>query len=459
MTDQVEKANSGLQARAGHSVGEIIAANAAAISAQILVALSGFMETYFVASLGIGPLAQFSYVAGFNIIGAALLGGLMQSFLIIGGKNLGEANTAAFGVTLRASFWLALIATLATQTTIMVIIVLQTGFAAPASGGLIGLVLVMAPGLVLSALTLVYRLNALIQRRIGLFIAITATSFVFKLAGFLYFFNYAPGLYGQFPMQLGAALLLTSASSLAVAWFLSRKSAGTDGTPKALSDGVGTADRMRLLFAIGIQIGLVIAVELAVLAGAQLMVWHESPVKGALFGIAVQLILLIETVAVAAGQVTTLLVAVASAEKSVSLARTGQISIAITTVLHSAIATAMFFAAPWIAHTVVPGSTVLSPQDLALLENYIRYAAAAQLLLGMVISMAAVLRGVGDVTSPLTLIALNYLGLGLGLGALLLFATSLRDHGMWIAILVSLLVSCLTLAWRVNGKFREVIIK
>jgi multidrug resistance protein, MATE family len=458
MTDHVEKANSSLPARAGNSASQIISANAAAISAQILVALSGFMETYFVASLGIGPLAQFSYVASFNIIGAALLGGLMQSFLIIGGKNLGEANTAAFNVTLKASFWLALIATLVTQAVIMMIIVLQTTLAAPASGKMIELVLVMAPGLVLSALTLVYRLNALIQQRIGLFLAITAASFVLKLVCFLYFVKYAAGLHGRFPTQLGAALMISGALSLAVAWLLSRRFAG-NAVLKAYSINDGIAGRMKLLFAIGIQIGLVIAVELAVLAGAQLMVWHVSPVKGALFGIAVQVILLIETVAVAAGQVTTLLVAVALAEMSSSLARTAQISIAITAVLHTAIAAILFFAAPLVTNLVVPANSAFSPEDLALLEGYIRYAAAAQLLLGIVISMAAVLRGVGDVTSPLTLIAINYLGLGLGLGAVLLLATSLKDHGMWIAILISLLVSCLTLARRVNGKLREVTIK
>jgi multidrug resistance protein, MATE family len=445
MTDHAQKI------RTGHTVSQVISTNASAVAAQILVALSGFMETYFVAYLGLGSLSQFSYVAGFNIIGAALLGGLMQSFLIVGGKNLGEANTPAFGLTFTAASWLAVIATLVTQSAVLLIVSLQT----QAGTKVAWLVLAMAPGIVLTSLSLVYRLRALIEQRTGLFLAITVSSFAAKLASFLLFFRYFGATDDAFVQSLGWAMFASGLLSLASAWFLMRKHIA----PTLQGNHTEIAERMKLLFAIGIPIGIVIAIELAVLAGAQLMVWHFSASQGALFGVAVQLILLIETIAVATGQVTTLLVAFAFGSKSQALAQTAKTSIGMTIMLHAVIAIAMYFGAAAIAQNIVPRSANLTAEDLTQLTTYIRYGACAQLLLGAVISLAAVLRGLGDVSSPVVLIAINYLGLGLGLGAFLLFATRLGDHGMWIAILASLLMSCLSLGWRVNSKLREESIK
>ena len=86
---------------------------------------------------------------------------------------------------------------------------------------------------------------------------------------------------------------------------------------------------------------------------------------------------------------------------------------------------------------------------------YFRFCAITQLLSGLVIVMASILRGLGDDSAVLWLVMLGYWGVGLGGCALLAFVLGLGGAGIWIGIVLAFAfaVALLTVRlWRASAR-------
>jgi MATE family multidrug resistance protein len=90
----------------------------------------------------------------------------------------------------------------------------------------------------------------------------------------------------------------------------------------------------------------------------------------------------------------------------------------------------------------------------AVIENargFFRFCAVTQLLSGLVIVMASILRGLRDTNAVLWLVMLGYWGLGLGSAVLLAFTFGLGGTGIWIGITLAFVFAVALLATRFVG--------
>jgi len=99
-----------------------------------------------------------------------------------------------------------------------------------------------------------------------------------------------------------------------------------------------------------------------------------------------------------------------------------------------------------------------SADDEALVEvgrSFFRSCATTQLLSGLVIVMASILRGLRDDSALLWLVMLGYWGVGLGGAALLAFAFGLGGAGIWMGIVLAFGFAVVLLAARLARAFGD----
>jgi MATE family multidrug resistance protein len=85
---------------------------------------------------------------------------------------------------------------------------------------------------------------------------------------------------------------------------------------------------------------------------------------------------------------------------------------------------------------------------VATARDFFRFCAVTQLLSGLVIVMASILRGLRDASAVLWLVMLGYWGIGLGSATLLGFGFGLGGRGVWIGITLAFAIAVVLLALR-----------
>lgn len=431
-----------------------LSANLIAVFGQILSGLAGFLDIYFVTRVGQDTLTTYSFLNGWNIIGIAFLGGVMQSFLIIGGRNIGTGNRIAFGMSFQAALIMTALTSLAVQSAVALVILSQGWLTAKTPPDVLTLALILIPGSIFSALTVILRMRAIVLAQMGLFIAIPALAICVKLAAIALYLNGWLDLGQNGVLAVGAIFTATTGLTLLLALALTLVRGGRQDFRKnvPMAEITGMA---KLLVFIGMQIGIVVAVELAVLGLGQLIVWFLFPERSGAFGVAVQLVILIETVAVALSQVATVVVATAISagrDRVLAVIRSG---LGISVAIHGLILAGLILTAPMLAPLLLAHDSVGDPEQLATMAHHIVMVAAVQFLMGVVIQLAAILRGIGDISRPVLLVTVNYLGVGLGSSALLLQYSTLREDAVWAGIILSLISSVIALAIRIKSRLQN----
>jgi MATE family multidrug resistance protein len=89
-----------------------------------------------------------------------------------------------------------------------------------------------------------------------------------------------------------------------------------------------------------------------------------------------------------------------------------------------------------------------SDEVVATARDFFRFCAVTQLLSGLVIVMASILRGLRDANAVLWLVMLGYWGIGLGSAVLLGFGLGLGGRGIWIGITLAFAFAVCLLALR-----------
>lgn len=92
---------------------------------------------------------------------------------------------------------------------------------------------------------------------------------------------------------------------------------------------------------------------------------------------------------------------------------------------------------------------------IAAARNFFYFCAVTQLLSGLIIVMASILRGLRDANSVLWMVMIGYWGVGLGGAILFAFGLGLGGPGIWLGIMLAFMFAVALLATR----FRSVLAK
>ncbi|GLU33367.1 hypothetical protein WKR88_24890 [Trinickia caryophylli] len=436
------------------SVASALTESAAALVAQLSITLLGFMDAYFMAKLGVETLATMSYVTGFVILVNASFGGALQAFLIVGGGRLGSGDKPGFSHTARAAMRAGMLLCGVAYLTILAAISLLSSISSSAPRGALVLVVLLAPGILLNAACLVFRLKAMLLKAPAVLVAMSLSLVVAKFIALTLIFHLHP-FSDHYPLAALAGSSFASALvCLAASWALDRWRFVQINLHR--SDARAVAAFVKRIIVIGLPIGAVIVLEMSVLGIGQMIQTLLGVRFGAAFGLVIQFVLLAQTVAVALGQVTTIHVSIAcNMRDRGALAQAVKIGVMSTALLHGVIAVATMAAPGAIIELILPQRLTADAALVDTLAGYLRYGAVCQLMLAMVVCLASILRGMDDLGHPIATIAINYLGLGVVLSAAVAYLTPLRDLGVWIGIAASLASSVTFLGLRVVGNVRR----
>ncbi len=85
---------------------------------------------------------------------------------------------------------------------------------------------------------------------------------------------------------------------------------------------------------------------------------------------------------------------------------------------------------------------------IATARNFFYFCAVTQLLSGLIIVMAGILRGLRDANAVLWLVMIGYWGVGLGGATLFAFGLGFGSLGIWIGITLAFVFAVILLATR-----------
>jgi MATE family multidrug resistance protein len=88
---------------------------------------------------------------------------------------------------------------------------------------------------------------------------------------------------------------------------------------------------------------------------------------------------------------------------------------------------------------------------IAAARNFFYFCAVTQLLSGLIIVMASILRGLRDANAVLWMVMIGYWGVGLGGAVLFAFGLGLGGSGIWLGIMLAFVFAVALLATRFCG--------
>ncbi|MBB4040582.1 MATE family multidrug resistance protein [Microvirga flocculans] len=207
--------------------------------------------------------------------------------------------------------------------------------------------------------------------------------------------------------------------------------------------------RYRTLWRIGIPIGLTLTFEVTIFNAAAMLMGRIGENDLAAHAVALQIASFCFSVPLGISQAVTVRVGRAyGAQDAEGVTRAGWTSFALTMGFMGVTASLMMFA----PHLLLGAFLDLSDPDnagvIALARSFLVVAAIFQLADGAQAVGAGMLRGLQDTRVPMLYAALGYWGVGLPLGVILAFGTSLRGIGIWIGLASGLAAVASLMLWR-----------
>ncbi|MGO4388435.1 MATE family efflux transporter [Microvirga sp. 2YAF29] len=207
--------------------------------------------------------------------------------------------------------------------------------------------------------------------------------------------------------------------------------------------------RYKTLWKIGAPIGLTLAFEVTIFNAAALLMGLIGPSELAAHAIALQIASFCFMVPFGLSQAATVRVGLAyGAKDAPGVTRAGWTAFALAVSFMVVTASLMWFA----PHLLLSAFLDLSdPKNLPVIGfavSFLVMAAIFQLADAAQAVGAGMLRGLQDTRVPMVYAAFGYWGVGLPLGVILAFGTSLRGIGIWIGLATGLAVVASLMLWR-----------
>jgi MATE family multidrug resistance protein len=207
--------------------------------------------------------------------------------------------------------------------------------------------------------------------------------------------------------------------------------------------------RYRTLWRIGVPIGLTLAFEVTIFNAAALLMGRIGANELAAHAIALQIASFCFMVPFGLGQAVTVRVGRAyGAQDAESVARAGWTAFALAMGFMVFTASLMLFAPHLLLSAFLDLGDPKNAPVIGFAASFLVMAAIFQLADGAQAIGSGMLRGLQDTRVPMIYAGLGYWGVGLPLGAMLAFSTSLRGIGIWIGLATGLAVVALLMLWR-----------
>jgi MATE family multidrug resistance protein len=207
--------------------------------------------------------------------------------------------------------------------------------------------------------------------------------------------------------------------------------------------------RYRTLWRIGIPIGLTLAFEVTIFNAAALLMGRIGEHELAAHAIALQIASFCFTVPLGVGQAVTVRVGRAyGAQDAQGVTRAGWTSFVLGVGFMTVTASLMLFAPHLLLGAFLDVHDPKNALVVDLARSFLVLAAIFQLADGAQAVGAGMLRGLQDTRVPMLFAAFGYWGVGLPLGTILAFSTSLRGVGIWIGLASGLGVVASLMLWR-----------
>lgn len=434
------------------SIWSILSQNMSVIVGQALWAIYVLSDTFFLSQLGGDAIYEYSFVQSINILITSMMVGMMQSFLIFGPRDLFVGDCKKYQTTFISILALVFLVSLLLQSLLAGALVWlsATTDMIPQQASVYAVHVI--PGMVLLALVGVLRFKFIVENARGLFILLSAAACVFKFGAIAVLLQF-PDFVPERPevkltlLQVGVAVLI-----LIVAYVLALFSHAIRLSEVIAKD---VRPRMSSLLVVGVPIGIVVCVEYLTFSSAQYIVSLKYPQDAEYFALAMQLLLAIEIIAVALAQVVTTRFAATADRGQAHLMSLSRLSGGIALVVLAGFGLAIAAAAPWLAGYIYASDPTKGAVHVQRLTDNFYIVAGIQVLLGGVVVLAGMLRGLGDIKRPLVLLFLNYGVLGVGTIVVLINITDLREFAAWIGIGVCLVSSIAFLSVRLVNQIKD----
>lgn len=254
----------------------------------------------------------------------------------------------------------------------------------------------------------------------------------FNLACNLLLAGATPGLDGL--TAVGATIALTN---WLIAGCLALAAVRSHGIPAGLLDpAAGFA--IREMLARGIPVGAIFFTEALLFTGSSVLMGYFGKVALAAHGVALLWLNIALMIPIGISQAAMARIATHAGRRHSDAIRHAAIVALVSVVAASTVMGALLvFGSDDLIRLAMWSRTAAGEAVVDTGRGYFRYCAITQLLSGLIIVMASILRGLGDNSATLWLVMLGYWGVGLGGCALLAFAFGLGGAGIWIGIVLA----------------------
>jgi MATE family multidrug resistance protein len=218
--------------------------------------------------------------------------------------------------------------------------------------------------------------------------------------------------------------------------------------PKDVRDwraGLALHEALRL----GIPVGAVFFTEALLFAGSNVLMGYVGPVETAAHGIVLLWLNIALMVPVGLSQAAMARVASLLGQRDhAALRQAVLVALVAGTAVSAIIGGLLAAGSDSVVHLTLWSRSGVSQDVVAAARDFFRFCAVTQLMSGLIIVMASILRGLRDANAVLWQIMLGYWGVGLG-GALLLgFVFGLGGRGIWMGITLAFVFAVGLLAVR-----------
>ena len=206
----------------------------------------------------------------------------------------------------------------------------------------------------------------------------------------------------------------------------------------------------------GIPVGAVFFTETLLFTGSSVLMGYVGKVALAAHGIALLWLNVALMVPIGISQAAMARVAVLSGQRRLDvIPHTAAVTILSATAASAIMAALLVAGSDELIRLVTTSRSAAADAVVETGRVYFRFCAITQLLSGLIIVMAGILRGLGDNGAVLWLVMLGYWGVGLGGCTLLAFVFGLGGAGIWIGIVLAFAFAVTLLAvrlWRASVK-------
>jgi MATE family multidrug resistance protein len=417
---------------------------------QLLQIARPYVTMTMIGGLGVDALAAGSLVTSIGLLLYVTTLGVLQGLVPLVSISIGAGDDEAAARAIRGG--LALAVMMGIGNTMVMAAVPWCLDRAGQDPALVALtqrfILALLPGYLASSLGIALRSFLIAANDLNWLVPVMVAGTAFNVACNFFLAGGAFGLHGL--TAIGIALSLTiwlMFGLLVLAMWRSRR------IPKGVLDRRGGLV-VRDILALGIPVGAIFFTEALLFTGSSVLMGYFGQVSLAAHGIVLLWLNIALMIPIGISQAAMARVAFLLGQQDIdAIKRAVVVSLVIGSAASIAIGALLVANSDSLVRLVMWSRSTTGEAVVQTARGFFWFCAFTQLLSGLVIIMASILRGLRDANVVLWLVMLGYWGVGLGGAILLAFGFSLGGTGIWIGISMAFVFAVALLAVRFRRVF------